>query len=153
MLRIPAIAALLLLMSCDRSAQHQPASRMHNAAVSGALVDDSFLDRLDGNCRASKVQPVALNDREHCFATALSAHCNPTNDCLVTCLVSGQGRDIGGGCWHICFQDAHSYARYQEPPSAARCRSLDPNARPTKMFTPGAIRDIPSQPARKETLR
>lgn len=84
----------------------------------------SFLDALDGTCAATPAKNIALSAAEACWVEALSAQCSPANDCLARCLSSGQAREIGGGCWHVCFPNASAYASWQEPAGSARCGAL-----------------------------
>lgn len=136
MFRIYVILGVLLLAGCGEPFQEHGSRDSRHAVLPAAPEGPDFRDLLDGYCHASRVQPVALNDYEYCFASELSAQCSPANDCLVTCLVSGQGRQEGGGCWHLCFEDLATFNAYREPIRAARCRRMDPFQPPGKFFRP-----------------
>ncbi|ALN64749.1 putative lipoprotein [Lysobacter antibioticus] len=87
-----------------------------------------------GRYHACKATPRrALSERERCEIAALATHCSPANDCLVSCLSSPGGVNVGGGCWHVCFSGMHRDE--PAPPGFAECeRSPDPS----RLGTPGA---------------
>ena len=69
-----------------------------------------------------KPQPgVVLSARERCEIEKLSARCNAADDCLVTCMSSPDGRNAGGGCWHICFETLHDLRSWNKPNDWERC--------------------------------
>lgn len=45
---------------------------------------------------------VELTERERCQVEAFGASCDPVSRCFANCLLSGEGRLIGGGCYHAC---------------------------------------------------
>ena len=45
----------------------------------------------------------SLTERGRCWIRALGQRCTRNNACMVQCIASGQGRGVGGGCWHTCF--------------------------------------------------
>jgi len=45
---------------------------------------------------------VILSPQDQCWALILRRRCNPYDKCILKCLLSGDGRSIGGGCWHLC---------------------------------------------------
>lgn len=140
MLKLILVAELLFFTACSESPYAQHGENPPAAALPAPPPGPDFRDMLDGKCVASNINPVALNDYEDCFVTELSRLCSAANDCLISCFVSGQGRQIGGGCWHMCFPDVSSYNAYHEPPQAARCRSLDPHQTPNNSFKPKPLR-------------
>ena len=46
---------------------------------------------------------IQLTTYERCALRAFAARCTPDDACMIRCLTSGQGRNIGGGCWHVCY--------------------------------------------------
>ena len=87
--------------------------------------DMSFLDALDGTCKETVADGVVLTAAEACWVKELAAQCSPANDCLVACLASGQARQTGGGCWHVCWPNVPGFDSWQEPRGAAQCKALD----------------------------
>jgi len=140
MFKFTLIVGLLLLAACGESPKSLNDHNSRAALLPAPPLGPDFRDTLDGKCLANSITPVTLNDYEDCLITELSRQCNPQNDCLISCLVSGQGRQIGGGCWHMCFSDIASFNAYHEPSGAARCRSLDPHQVPNNSFKPNPLR-------------
>ena len=137
------IIGLVILTACSESPSSESHKNSRGEALPAAPPGPDFRDLLDGKCLANNINPVALNDYESCFVTELSKQCSPANDCLISCLVSGQARQIGGGCWHACFQELVSYNAYHEPAQAARCRLLDPYQTPHNSFKPRPLLGSP----------
>jgi hypothetical protein len=116
-----------LLMAC-KPAQHP----QHRATHATNLrppdppppPDLSFLDSLGGHCAAKVPGNVTLTAAEKCWTKELSTQCSPANDCLVACLASGQARLIGGGCWHVCWDNVPGFNTWRKPTGAAQCKSL-----------------------------
>ena len=79
---------------------------------------------LNSQCRASPPVGVLLTPLERCQVEALSARCNVADDCLVTCITSTEAREIGGGCWHICFGTVHSLDFWEAPQELEKCEAL-----------------------------
>jgi hypothetical protein len=69
---------------------------------------------------ACKEQPRRnLTALEQCQIAKLRASCTPAHDCLITCMSSPEGHNVGGGCQHVCFSALHKYA--PEPKGWASC--------------------------------
>lgn len=72
----------------------------------------------------SAVRPAAwLTARERCVLAAYQERGYPDDACLIRCLAVGGGRNIGGGCWHVC----HAYTGVPMTPlpeKAAACAAL-----------------------------
>lgn len=83
-----------------------------------------FLDRPFSNCSVNQKELTALTPLEKCWIEKLSARCNPADDCLVSCLASTKARDLGGGCWHVCFEVKFPISKWSEPKDSDVCRKL-----------------------------
>jgi hypothetical protein len=84
------------------------------AAIFGcATMDPGIGGRVPSELKAKGVcqyvpdhrDSVGLSCWEGCAISRLSKRCNAKDRCLIECLRTGSGRNIGGGCWHVC---AHS---------------------------------------------
>ncbi len=75
-------------------------------------------------CKTTLTQPVTLNSKERCLVRKLSARCSEADDCLVQCIARGLNGQIGGGCWHLCFESKFSLAEWSEPKGWAECKYL-----------------------------
>ena len=64
-----------------------------------------------------------LNPYQSCLAARLgAAQCTPAVDCVLTCLASPDGRNVGGGCDHVCF-GYNVYHEWKDRPAAMdECR-------------------------------
>lgn len=69
-----------------------------------------------------------LNQYQSCLAARLgAAQCTPAVDCVLACLASPDGRNVGGGCDHVCF-GYNVYHEWKDRPAAMdECRQ-DPAA-------------------------
>ena len=57
---------------------------------------------------------VELSERDRCRVFLLAARCTVADKCLVACIRNGEGKNIGGGCFHIC----NAYRQWVwEPPT------------------------------------
>jgi len=72
---------------------------------------------------------ITLTRQEQCWVRALSERCDLHDQCVVKCLLSGEGREVAGGCWHLC---GHVFAREggklvecpaSPPPDLSECDS------------------------------
>ena len=86
--------------------------------------DESYLDRPFNSCKAKPTNSVQLTPAEKCWSKELAARCSAADDCLVSCIASGVARDLGGGCWHSCFQVKFNLSQWQPPGGAEACRKL-----------------------------
>jgi hypothetical protein len=84
--------ALFMLASCATSS-----SKRHVEAQASRQCEEP------GNCATLTLAPgVVLSPREACWASLLKSRCNAHDTCVLKCLLSGEGRTVGGGCFHIC---------------------------------------------------
>ncbi len=60
-----------------------------------------------------------LSAREQCQIAKLTARCTAADDCLVSCITSPQGYQVGGGCSHVCFFGSHPGE--PKPPGWTEC--------------------------------
>ena len=88
--------------------------------------DLSFVGEPYKSCKVAPAAIAALTPPNKCMLHILAARCTPADDCLVQCLVSRDGPQIGGGCWHACFETKFNLAKWSEPPKAAQCHKLGP---------------------------
>ena len=73
------------------------------------------------SCGAAAASDVSLTPQEVCEINALKSRCNVTDDCMVTCLASTGGREIGGGCAHICASQLNTIKGWRPPPDYNAC--------------------------------
>lgn len=78
---------------------------------------------VQGSC-VSEPRSSTVTAAERCWIRVLSERCSLGDDCLTTCIASGKGALIGGGCWHVCSQPPNSLANWKEPAAAHECKSL-----------------------------
>jgi hypothetical protein len=45
---------------------------------------------------------VVLSPFEECWVEKLRKRCDVYDRCILKCLLDGEARNIGGGCWHVC---------------------------------------------------
>jgi hypothetical protein len=75
-----------------------------SAPVSGSRPAVESLAPAPKPACAAMAQPrVALTPYERCALRAYAARCAPADSCVIRCLASGNARNIGGGCWHVCY--------------------------------------------------
>jgi len=56
-----------------------------------------------GNCATLTPKPgVVLSPREACWVSLLKSRCNVRDVCILKCLLSGEAKNTGGGCFHTC---------------------------------------------------
>jgi len=70
-------------------------------------------------CEYSIPDSIILTPQERCFIDVHTKRCTSDDQCIVTCLASGTARDIGGGCWHMCF--AYRAKMWSNPPGMDAC--------------------------------
>lgn len=112
------IALTLLTASCGMTGQEAETS-----VVIPPPPDLKELRGVRGSC-VSKPRSATVTAAEKCWIRALSERCSLGDDCLTTCIASGKGALIGGGCWHVCSQPPNSLANWKEPQAAHECKSL-----------------------------
>lgn len=80
-----------------------------------------FLSNPFNHCSASPPKGIVLTPREGCLIEKLSVRCDMADDCLVSCIASGQEREVGGGCWHICFEAKNDLSKWRPPVGMDSC--------------------------------
>ena len=93
------------------------------AAARAAPAADSLALAPKPACAAMAAPKVQLTTYERCALRAFAARCAPDDTCMIRCLASGDGRNIGGGCWHRCY--AYSGVPMNPlPPGQEVCEAL-----------------------------
>jgi hypothetical protein len=54
------------------------------------------------NCTSVPADGIDLSEGEQCWLSLVATRCSAIDKCIADCLVLGEGRDVGGGCFHIC---------------------------------------------------
>ena len=69
----------------------------------------------------------ALSEQDKCAVRLLSQNCTAAADCLVTCTMSPDAENVGGGCYHVCFSPATGI-KWSERPTIdfSECDKLAP---------------------------
>jgi hypothetical protein len=104
-----------------------PLASAAHAQEQSTAVDFSKLDIGDyATWQKCSAQPrgAALSSKEKCEVESLRARCNAADDCLVTCISSPDGRNVGGGCAHVCFDTLHNFREWKEPAGWGQCSTL-----------------------------
>jgi hypothetical protein len=57
---------------------------------------------LNGSCNYPVLDTVKSDKRLMCELEALRSRCNQIDDCYVYCIGKDVGKDVGGGCAHLC---------------------------------------------------
>lgn len=112
------VTLVLLAASCDTAIQETK-----TPAVVPPPPDLKELRGVRGSC-VSDPQSAAATPAEKCWIRVLSDRCSLGDDCLTTCIASGKGALIGGGCWHVCSQPPNRLANWKEPQAAHACKGL-----------------------------
>ena len=110
------LSLLLLAGSSCSSKRESKRVEPTDAAVCGL----KFL-KIDGKCVETKTcdpPPVVLDSEERCLIGLLEARGGERDQCLVECMKSGEGRCVGGGCWHMCRTPMD---KWEQPPGWDRC--------------------------------
>lgn len=58
---------------------------------------------------------VELMPDEQCAVEVFRARGLEGDECMADCIESGEGRSVGGGCYHLCF--AYSDLEWPEAPA------------------------------------
>ncbi|MFC5491373.1 hypothetical protein [Dokdonella soli] len=111
-----ATAAALLLSILMQACGAETGERV--AQLSPKL---DFLNQQFNHCKALPAEGVSLTSRESCLIEKLRERCDIADDCLVSCIASGQGREVGGGCWHICFEVKNDLSKWKPPQGMDSC--------------------------------
>jgi len=82
------------------------------------------------DCSSLPAPAGVLSLRERCELALLRQRCTSKDRCIAHCILTGIGKQQGGGCFHEC---GHSYVRVQEqlvecpawqpPPGWESCRA------------------------------
>ena len=124
MKKLSAIGLMALVMVAACTEQTASQSPVTPPQTPSPPPDFSFLEGSTKHCSARLVLAANVSAAERCWIETLSARCNVGDDCLVSCLASGQAQNIGGGCWHVCSQPPTRLTDWSEPASAEECRSI-----------------------------
>ena len=54
------------------------------------------------DCSSPIAAGVTLSEEESCLLAVLRPRCDAVDKCLVDCIASGRGQNVGGGCFHLC---------------------------------------------------
>ena len=87
-------------------------------------LDFSFLEQPYAGCKVKGSFASSVSPAESCAISKLSARCSPADDCLVQCIASGNNGKVGGGCWHLCFDDKFVLSEWHIPQGFDACRKL-----------------------------
>jgi len=84
--------------------------------------------------RLDSVALASASPRARCYVRVFQTQWASGSSCMTSCILGGLGRNIGGGCWHICY----AYSGYRMPPQRlfAAC---PPRAEPTPESLPYKI--------------
>ncbi len=85
----------------------------------------AFMEQPFNHCKTQPASGIQLTEREVCQIGKLKRRCTLADDCLVACLASGQGRQVGGGCWHICFETKFDLSKWTSPTGLSWCETFD----------------------------
>ena len=71
-----------------------------------------------------------LTTYDHCMIDALRKRKTAEDDCLAECFERGTGRNVGGGCYHICFayRDDRDLGAWTQPEAWQACEVLRPKS-------------------------
>src|SRR5690242_1731114 len=69
-------------------------------SVSGVTLSAETLGL--GKCAAQVAPGVKLSEGDRCALDLVAKRCGELDACFADCWASGTGRNVGGGCGHIC---------------------------------------------------
>ena len=118
------LACLVVQLACGESTR-DPAggAQSSTSAVHTARTADSLTLPPKRACVGMAVPKVQLTTYERCALRAFAARCTSEDSCMIRCLASGVGRNVGGGCWHLCYAYT-GVAMYPLPPGQEVCEAL-----------------------------
>jgi len=119
---VATIAGIAYFIVAERGFQNVVAQSDSTTEVSPP--DESFLDRPFNSCKVTTEELEKLTPAEKCWVEKLSKRCTPADDCLVGCLASTKARNLGGGCWHACFEVKFPISKWSDPEGADTCRKI-----------------------------
>ena len=108
------LIVLMLLASCNRNSH--PAGASPSVAIEPPDVGSVSTYN---QCKADPRRGLSV--REKCQIEKLSARCTAADDCLVSCIASPQGHQVGGGCSHVC---SGQHRGESKPPGWNECDAL-----------------------------
>jgi len=112
------LVLLLALVSCDSSPSGKTTTKIVNASSVQEPRDDIGDLQHFNSCKA--VPRRKLSPKERCQIAALSSRCSRSDDCLVSCMSSPDGR-LDATCEDGCF---FTKRRDPDPPGWSKCESL-----------------------------
>ena len=127
-----ALACAVVEVGCGPSPRDsvRGASDSTLAAHSAALPESLNLATAPA-CVAMAVPKVQLTTYERCALRAFAARCTRGDECMVRCFASGDGRNIGGGCWHVCYAYT-GVPMHPLPPGQEACEALSERLSPAR---------------------
>lgn len=102
--RVLFVALFALLAGCGMSSNTPPSAKVLEAVLPPPPPDVGGINQFH-SCEAKPRRN--LSSREQCQIAKLTARCTAADDCLVSCITSPQGYQVGGGCSHVCFFGPH----------------------------------------------
>jgi len=96
------IGILLVVASCNPGSSDPPAAHSE--------------DEVKPACRITPAPGVTLTAFEDSLVRVMGRVCTRGDECVVRCLAEGRGRDIGGGCLHLCQTAGPTSLSLPEPP-------------------------------------
>ncbi|MCP4978465.1 MAG: hypothetical protein GY931_20150 [Maribacter sp.] len=57
---------------------------------------------LNGSCTYSMLEKYQKDKEMQCLVNSLKLRCNAIDDCYTYCLSKNIGKNVGGGCAHLC---------------------------------------------------
>ncbi|MEO6103005.1 MAG: hypothetical protein ABIP44_05125 [Pseudoxanthomonas sp.] len=73
------------------------------------------------DCSVSEAQLATISSQDQCVIKAIAPRCNQGDACHVRCLAVGGGKNIGGGCYHLCARSGPRGVPWVPTPEAAAC--------------------------------
>ena len=64
---------------------------------------------------------VELSEEEKCVISLYHERGLESDKCMISCMLNGEGKNIGGGCQHICF--GYSDLKWVPLPETENCFS------------------------------
>jgi hypothetical protein len=125
MLRIARIIAfavvLVALVGCGEKDTSSNAETAISDAPERAPPDVGDITHFHG-CTALPTREVS--PYEACLVDRLRAECTPAADCVLTCMASPNGIEVGGGCDHVCFGYNVHHQWEERPKAMDECRDI-----------------------------
>ena len=124
LVKYAALACAVVELGCGPSPRDSVRGASDSTSAARAAAHPESLDLVAAPaCAAMAVPTVELTTYERCALRAFAARCNRDDGCMVRCFASGDGRHIGGGCWHVCY--AYTGVPMEPlPPGQEACEAL-----------------------------